>query len=374
MGGTEQSFLYGGFTVSVGIRAALRMLGTTVSDYPRILDFGCGSARVLRWFKEERGPGRLHGCDIHSAAIDWCKANVDFAEFVTSNPWPPLPYPAHSFDLIFGISVVTHLDEQMQTAWLDELARITTESGVVLLSVHGEDKALKDLAPDEYEQFRNEGFFYRTATERPSVEGLPDFYQVAFHSLDYIQRVWGQRFEVLGYLQHGCTYAQDLVILRPKRSESREPTVLRCDLPIAAFDAPAFGSPVAQSVMEQDFDIAGWAFFPAGGQVTVQIYIDGKQVGECRAETGRRDVFETFYTTPGAEWSGFSKRCSSSRLEKGWHVVWITIAGNPTPLCATIFYIPTSSLQRSAAKAIWEIRCAIRIRTRLRAWRNSQRS
>ena len=60
-----------------------------------------------------------------------------------------------------------------------------------MLTVHGEDKAQKDLSADEFKRFMTTGFLYRRATELPSVEGLPDFYQVAFHSDEYIGETWG---------------------------------------------------------------------------------------------------------------------------------------------------------------------------------------
>src|SRR5215475_1045525 len=116
--GDEKGFLYGGFTVSVGIRAALRTIGKRINDFDNILDFGCGTGRVLRWFQDVTPRSQLHGCDINSEAIQWCVDNIPFAKFVNSDPVPPLPFPDHAFDLIYGISVLTHLDENFQQIWL----------------------------------------------------------------------------------------------------------------------------------------------------------------------------------------------------------------------------------------------------------------
>src|SRR5213596_2342866 len=90
-GGDEAGYLYGGLTTSMGIRAVLRLLGKRIADFDRILDFGCGSARVLRWFQDVQNKTELYGCDINPDAIDWSKKNIHFAKFVLNEKLPPLP-------------------------------------------------------------------------------------------------------------------------------------------------------------------------------------------------------------------------------------------------------------------------------------------
>jgi len=364
MGGTEQGYFYGGFTVSAGIRSAIHAIGKSIYDFNSILDFGCGSARILRWFQDASPNARLCGCDINGEAVDWCTANAGFGEFQANNVMPPLPYADATFDLVYAISVVTHLNREMQLAWLSEIRRVTKPEGVILMTVHGEDKAEKDLAADEMEEFKRHGFFYKSATELPSVEGLPDFYQVAFHSEAYIREVWQQYFDVLCYYRHGCMYAQDLVVLRAKTPA--KPAIasvpVHTNLPIAVLENPAVGDPVSG----EDFEVSGWTFFPDGGSVTVQIKIDGRTVGHCTARANRPDVSDAFYTTPSARQSGFSLRSSTMRLRKGQHVAWICLVDDPTPLCATFFYCPTALWYRAGSKAIRLIKYKVRIRTRLR--------
>src|SRR5919108_2971591 len=136
-GGTETGYLYGGFTVAMGLRAALHSIGKNIYDFTHILDFGCSAARVLRWLQDVQPKGRLYGCDLNPAAITWCQEHISFAQFTNNGASPPLPFSGQTFDFISGISVLTHLDEGFQLEWLQELQRLTKPGGIVMLTIHG---------------------------------------------------------------------------------------------------------------------------------------------------------------------------------------------------------------------------------------------
>src|SRR5262249_23651606 len=156
-----------------------------LENFESILDYGCGSGRLTRWFADAADSSvRVHGTDINPDAIAWCRQHLPLATFDCNGPEPPLRYPSESFDLILGVSVLTHLDEQLQLAWLAELARVSRPGGVVLLSIHAEDKARKDLPGgdflpgSEFQKYLATGHYYQRANQLETVEGLPDFYQV----------------------------------------------------------------------------------------------------------------------------------------------------------------------------------------------------
>jgi SAM-dependent methyltransferase len=341
-GANENDYLYGGFGSSVGVRAALHSIGTSLYDCKQILDFGCGPARLLRWFGDVSPFATLHGCDLNAPAVEWCRANIEFAEFALNDAWPPLPYADGIFDLVYGVSVFTHLNESMQTAWLNELYRITKPGGIVLLTVHGEDKARSDVSPEEFEQFTADGFLYRKATVLETVDGLPSFYQVAFHSERYIRAAWADFFDLLGYITHGCMYAQDLVILRAKtaiRSKaSNRPAI---SLPLAAFETPTIGSIVDQKSTD-DFEVRGWVFRPDGELPAFTVWIDGQRVGSSRPSDQRPHVLSAFPMVAAAERSGFSLRLPSKGLTQGLHIMWLTLVHDETPLWATFFHCAKS--------------------------------
>ena len=111
--------------------------GIEISEFTSILDFGCGCGRVTRFF---RGLDRatIHGSDYNPRLVSWCKENLTFAEFDTNDLAPPLRYKSDSFDFIFMVSVFTHLDEELQKAWMNELKRVLAPGGYIYFTTHGE--------------------------------------------------------------------------------------------------------------------------------------------------------------------------------------------------------------------------------------------
>ena len=56
-------------------------------------------------------------------------------------------------DIIYGISVLTHLSESNYYSWFNELIRITKPNGLILLTTHGVASLIK-LREDEKKLFK----------------------------------------------------------------------------------------------------------------------------------------------------------------------------------------------------------------------------
>ena len=131
-----EGFFEAGARDAQSIRDALRATGLGMRRLEAVLDFGCGCGRVLRHWS--RLPdASVHGSDFNPHMIDWCRRNLPFAQFTVNGVAPPLDYGESSFDLVYAVSVFTHLLEPLQLPWLTELARITRPGGRVLLSLNG---------------------------------------------------------------------------------------------------------------------------------------------------------------------------------------------------------------------------------------------
>lgn len=107
---------------------------------PRVADWGCGLARVLRHL-----PARYQrtGFDYNRAAIDWCTDAIAGATFRVNGLSPPLPADAGAFDALYALSVFTHLSPDGHDAWIAEIARVLAPGGVVLAAFH------TDPGPDQ---------------------------------------------------------------------------------------------------------------------------------------------------------------------------------------------------------------------------------
>jgi SAM-dependent methyltransferase len=171
---------------------------------------------VLRFFGDRPASCRLFGTDIDPELIAWCREQPQLGQFDVNPHLPPTAYPDGFFDFIFSISVFTHLDEDMQLAWLQELRRITRPGGHVLVSLHSPATDAQ-LTRAQRERMASKGFLYVVGqTGALKLDGLPDFYQSAFHSREYVREVWGRTFEVVSHVDRGINAHQDAVLLRAR--------------------------------------------------------------------------------------------------------------------------------------------------------------
>ncbi len=104
----------------------------------KILDWGCGSGRVLRHLSSFVDKSNtIYGTDYNKKYTNWCKENIKDAHVVNNELTPPLNYKKDSFDAIYGISIVTHLSKKMHHLWFKELHRVLKKDGLLLLTTHG---------------------------------------------------------------------------------------------------------------------------------------------------------------------------------------------------------------------------------------------
>ncbi len=189
-------------------------MGGQLSTAQRILDFGCGCGRTLRWFVAKHPGVQFHGIDVDADAIGWCTENIATARFCKTGPQPPSPYPEQYFDVVYCLSVFTHLDEQLQDLWLPELRRILRPTGILVMTVHGE-RVTSALDADGVESLRRTGFVHRTTTKLNGI--APEWYNTTWHSQHYIVARLGRLFGDVRYVAvpEGM---QDFVVAKLPRS------------------------------------------------------------------------------------------------------------------------------------------------------------
>ncbi len=103
----------------------------------RVLDFGSGAGRTLRHFAREAEIAEFWGTDIHGPSIDWIEQHLSppFHGW-RSSVGPPLGLEEGSFDLIYAVSVFTHLSDN-STSWLLELHRMLKPQGLLIATFMG---------------------------------------------------------------------------------------------------------------------------------------------------------------------------------------------------------------------------------------------
>ena len=222
------SFHRTGATVARQMSRILSANGRPLEGFREILDFGAGPGRVVSCIRELNPAARLSASDIDPEAIAWARqALPDVADFVVNPTEPPAPFPDETFDLIYAISVFTHLPADLQWAWLSDLRRLLKPGGILLTTKL--DPTLYDLPEEVRTEAMRKGFAYWGAADE--TDGLPGFYRLAYHTDEYVRREWSRYFEVLHVGSHDLNGMQDAVMLRrPRHTLSWLPSRLRKSL------------------------------------------------------------------------------------------------------------------------------------------------
>jgi SAM-dependent methyltransferase len=178
--GDASRFLSIGRRMNDSIREAVTLAGPAPEEMRTILDFGCGCGRVARHWADLDGP-EIHGCDYNPDLVAWCRDKLPFLRTSQNPLLPPAPYVSGSFDLIYALSVFSHLDETLQAAWIAEFRRMLRPGGLLVISVLGE--AVRErLTPEERARFdRGE-----LVLERPAQAGRN--LCTAYHPPAYVER------------------------------------------------------------------------------------------------------------------------------------------------------------------------------------------
>jgi len=212
-GAYDPKFFYIGKGICNDLEDNLKGHGLSLRGFQDILDFGCGCGRLMIPMSWLLDPKKLSGTDIDPEAVRWLAQNYPcFKDVAINGAAPPTKYADGAFDFIYGVSVFTHLPEDMQHAWLKELSRILRPGGYGLFTKHGEN-FFSHLNESHRRQLLEKGFFYRVGGH---TEGLPEFYQSSFHTHEYIGREWGRYFEVVSSRKQGIDKVQDAVLVRKR--------------------------------------------------------------------------------------------------------------------------------------------------------------
>jgi ubiquinone/menaquinone biosynthesis C-methylase UbiE len=201
-------YLHSGNMCYLSILYALQKNGLQVENFEKILDFGCGCGRVIRHWKLTNKT-QLFGTDYNQELINWCsKRLANIAQFNVNQLNPPLSYEDNQFDLVYLVSVFTHLPEQTQIDWMNEFARIIKPGKYLLLTLHGESRIL-ELDQEDQNRF-NSG---QIVIKQKDIPGS-NIYS-SYHPYNYVVKYLAKDFEVIDHIPQGVRDAnQDIYILR----------------------------------------------------------------------------------------------------------------------------------------------------------------
>lgn len=208
--------------------------GLTFDKNTRVMDFGCGFGRILRFFMKDVAPGNLIGTDVYLYFIEICKNIFQDILFDLNDPFPPLHYPDNFFDIIYAYSVFSHLSEEAHLQWLKEFHRLVKPEGLLFLTLRQKQFLL------EYNRLRSEpnlsDYNKKMAELFGDLEKLSpdyemgkfiysptggggaltdDFYGDTVIPPAYIKKHWSKYFTTIDLFDDPQRLAQALIVLKP---------------------------------------------------------------------------------------------------------------------------------------------------------------
>ena len=202
-----------GYKEARAVLGAAEDHGLDMSRLRSVLEFGCGSARVLRHFRGISGL-ELIGADANPKPIEWNRRNLPGITFQLNKLEPPLSFADASFDLIYALSVFTHIPPGLQKPWLQELRRLLRPGGYLLCTVLGK-RYDHQLNEQDQAKLRQHGAVTLDA-DNPRASYSSKVLQSwdVFQSRAEVRDTFSAFFELLRYTDEPFANGQDLLILR----------------------------------------------------------------------------------------------------------------------------------------------------------------
>jgi SAM-dependent methyltransferase len=328
----------------------------------KVLDFGCGSGRILRHFAETAERCEFWGSDISKPCIDWLSAHYQPPfRLVQNKQTPPLPFQNGYFDLVYAISVFTHIADTWKI-WLQELKRVMKPGAIALLSFMGSNVHQSILG----EPF-DEAIGMKVSWPDHGWESGGPF---VYHSNEWITRNWGKVLSIEAIFFEGLDRFQSIALVRKikRKKTSGSPLVIRPfsyrevrhdfkgDLILGSFTGQSWlanpGIPVPPIPTFE-----GWFTSRRGHIDRVEVRINGDLIAaEGKINLEREDVQKALPDFPHSLHSGFKLTVDLSKFSSGplnLEITGIDSVGNCLPISAWIRVVGWTDIILDPAEKNW---------------------
>jgi SAM-dependent methyltransferase len=173
-----RDYIADGWRTLCELQKALDRFGRNLYRCPSFLEFACGHGRFTRHLAPALPPGALTVSDVVPGCVDFLRRYWPVDGFESTADPAELRIPAR-YEVVFALSLFSHLPESTWQAWLRKLYSAVAPDGVLVLTTHGELAARKSAV-----ELGERGFAFFAASESQAL-GAQE-YGTTFTSPSYV--------------------------------------------------------------------------------------------------------------------------------------------------------------------------------------------
>lgn len=140
-GNPFREYLSDGWRSMVELMTILEQVNRPLLKFNSVLEFAAGFGRFTRHLAKAL-PGKLTCSDVQTASVDFLKKSFGVDGFYSTHEPDTLHFPAQ-YELVFALSMFTHVPLEMWAPWLKCMYRGVASGGLLVITVHSEEMAKK---------------------------------------------------------------------------------------------------------------------------------------------------------------------------------------------------------------------------------------
>lgn len=179
-----RDYLSDGWRTMVELHEILDQTGRSVRRCESMLEFASGHGRFTRHLARVLNQGQLTVSDVVPGSVDFLRDTLGVKGFYSSTKPDELTIP-EKYDVIFVLSLFSHLPSTVWSAWFKVLHAALKPDGLLIFSTHGEK-----CAALEGVQLDPQGYQFFPSSESTALDGA--IYGSTFASMAYVKNAVSQ--------------------------------------------------------------------------------------------------------------------------------------------------------------------------------------